>query len=153
VSPIEREMKAPKTSLGVAIAAAVIPSLLWLGMTTTFSLEYGDFAAFYTGAVMAKQGQFGVLHDESEQVKVQARFQAGRPTMCSSFVPTSTPRAFALALLKAPRVLWRSGIQGAILSPSHMGSPTVRNDALVLLGLFPPAILAIVFWTRRCGLS
>jgi hypothetical protein len=141
-------MKAPKTSLGVAIAAAVIPSLLWLGMTTTFSLENGDFAAFYTGAVMAKQGQFGVLHDESEQVKVQARFQAGRPDHVFFVRPhiyAAVLSPLALLPMRPAFYVW-SCIQGAILlAIAIWARRRFGNDALVLLGLFPPAILAIGF--------
>lgn len=141
-------MAVRKTTLGVAIAAAIAPSFLWIALTTVFSLDRGDFPAFYTGAVLAKQGRFADLHDESEQVRVQASVTTGPRD------PVFFVRPHIYAALLAPLALlpmrpafhvWAC-IQGSILLLIAIWARRrFGPDALILLAVFPSAILAIGF--------
>ena len=123
-------------------------SLPWIGLTSIFSIEYGDFPAVYTGAMLAQQGQFRSLHDVELQTKIQAAHTAGRPDT----VYFVRPHVYAAVLAPLARLSLRqaffasAAVQGVILV--FIGIWVCRrfgNDGLVLLALFPPAILAIGF--------
>src|SRR5688500_4909973 len=55
----------------ISVAIACLFTGIWSLAARAFSIEQGDFPAFYTGAQVALSGKFGSLHD----VKLQAALQ------------------------------------------------------------------------------
>jgi hypothetical protein len=141
-------MKSRKTSLSVALFIAMVLTGLWVAMAGSFSIEYGDFPAFYTGAELAKEGKFASLHDDAQQAKLQAQQLSVR----RSPVYFVRPHVYAALLSPLARLPLRqaffawAAVQGVILVLiAAWARGRFGNDALVLLALFPPAILAIGF--------
>jgi hypothetical protein len=142
------DMKPRKTTLLVALLTAAVMTFLWVALATNFVIENGDFPAFYTGAELARQGRFASLHDDAQQVKLQAE----QLTVQRVPVYFVRPHVYAAALaplawlpLRQAFFAWSAFQAGILVVIAMWARNRFGNDALVLLALFPPAILAIGF--------
>src|ERR1700719_4251102 len=121
---------------------------VWTMLSTTFSVDMGDFPAFYTGALLARQGHFTDLHDDDLQVRTQKPLIPARPApvfFVRPHVYAALLAPLALFPLRQSFIVWVV-LQGCILIA--IGIWAYRRfgpDALILLALFPPAILSIGF--------
>jgi glycosyl transferase family 87 len=142
------EVKARKSSIWITICTAALPTFVWIAMASMFTLSRGDFPAFYTGAMLAKTGRFSSLHDDALQTEVGTPYMGGRPDSVYFVRPhvyAAVLAPLALLPMRQAFVVW-AGIQGlTLLAIAVWACKRFGNDALILLALFPPAILAIGF--------
>jgi hypothetical protein len=142
------DMKTRKTTLLVALLTAAVMTFLWVALATNFVIEKGDFPAFYTGAELAKRGEFSTLHDHARQAALQEeQLSVRRPPVY--FV---RPHVYAAALaplawlsVRQAFFAWAAFQAGILVAIAVWARGKFGNDALILLALFPPAILAIGF--------
>ncbi len=141
-------MSSRKTTFPLALITALAITGLWVALCSSFAVEVGDFPAFYTGAVLAHQGHYASLHDTAEQIRAQAQFLSVarvpvyfvRPHVYAAFL---SPLGYLS--LKEAFAVW-VGVQAAIWCGIGLWARRrFGNDALILMGLFPPVILAVGF--------
>ena len=136
-------------SMWIAVSIACLMTGLWACAATAFVIEQGDFPAFYTGAQLARAGQFHRLHDIQLQAQLQKTATAGKRPEVTYFV---RPHIYAAVL--APLALtdmrtayiWFLLVNGAILlAVGIWGARNFGPDAIILLSLFPIPVFAAAF--------
>lgn len=135
-----------KLYLNLAAAAPML--FLWIAMGRQFPLADGDFGAFYTGAVMGARGEFSRLHDGALQQTTIAQFTPPHPDPLY-FVRSQFYAAFLspLALLGfKPAFAVFVAVQSALfLAICVWAARRFGVDVIILLGLFPTAVLGMAF--------
>ncbi len=131
----------------LAILMALVLSGAWVAFSATFTLDAGDFPAFYTGALMARHGDFRRLHDEGLQAQIQ------KPLVTRPY-PVYFVRPHVYAAFLAPLALLpiREAFVAFILLSSavligfwYWAYRRFGADAVGLLALFPVAIITFAF--------
>src|SRR5687767_14478268 len=82
-------------SMWIAVATACLLIGVWSWAATAFSIEQGDFPAFYTGAQLARSGEFHRLHDVQLQANLQKQATGGKRPETTYFV---RPHVYAAVL-------------------------------------------------------
>ncbi|MGA3024654.1 MAG: glycosyltransferase family 87 protein [Bryobacteraceae bacterium] len=137
-----------KTRLFAGICIVAVLAVFQVLMASTFSLAYGDFAAFYTGARVAAEGRLADLHDETLQKRMQA------PLIPPGWHPVYFVRLQSWAALLLPFgllpfrtsfLLWVIAQAAILVSGWIWAARRFGIDAAVLAAMFPPAALGIAF--------
>jgi hypothetical protein len=131
----------------LAILMALVLSSAWVAFSATFTLDAGDFPAFYTGALMARHGDFRNLHDERLQAEIQ------KPLVTRPFpVYFVRPHVYAAFLEPLALLPIRQAFVAFILLSSavligfwYWAYRRFGADAVGLLALFPVAIMSFAF--------
>jgi len=117
-------------------------------LASTFTLAYGDYAAFYTAARIAADGRLADLHDESLQRHIQA------PLIPPGWHPVYFVRMqswaalllpFGLLPFRASFLLWVVAQALILVAGWTWAARRFGIDAAVLAAMFPPAVLGIAF--------
>jgi len=122
-------------------------------MASTFSLKYGDYAAFYTATRIADEGRLADLHDENLQKQIQAPLTpAGwHPVYfvrLQAWAAVLTP--FGLLPFRTSFLLWVIAQALILIGGWIWAARRFGIDAAVLGAMFPPAVLGIAFGQDIC---
>ncbi len=117
-------------------------------LSTSFTLDAGDFPAFYTGAVIALRGDFKDLHNERLQIEIQKPLTPTRPYPVYFVRPQVYAALLApLALLPIrPSFVCFVVLHAVILILCwYWAYKRFGPDAVTLAALFPAAIMSFAF--------
>ena len=137
-----------KPRLFAGICIVVVLAAFQVLLASRFSLAYGDFAVFYTGARAAAEGRLADLHNEAVQDRIQA------PLIPPGWHPVYFMRLqtwaalllpFGLLPFRTAFLFWVMAQALILLSGWIWAARRFGIDAAVLAAMFPPAILAIGF--------
>ncbi len=137
-----------KPRLFAGVCLVVVLAAFQGMLASTFTLAYGDYAAFYTAARIADEGRLPSLHDEALQRRVQAPLipPGWHPVYfvrMQSWAAVMSP--FGLLPFRASFVLWIV-VQSLILVGGWIwAARRFGIDAAVLGAMFPPAVLGMAF--------
>jgi hypothetical protein len=133
----------------ISVAIACLFTGIWSLAARAFSIEQGDFPAFYTGAQVALSGKFGSLHDVKLQAALQKQATQGRRPEVTYFV---RPHVYAAVLaplalmdLRTAYVSFLIVCAALLIAIGVWGCGQFGPDALVLLSLFPLPVFATAF--------
>ena len=134
----------------VTILPPLVLSGTWAVLSTSFTLDAGDFPAFYTGAVIALRGDFKDLHNERLQIEIQKPLTPARALSRATLrcVLRFTRRCFApFALLPIrPSFVCFVILHAAVLIACwYWAYKRFGPDAVTLAALFPAAIMSFAF--------
>ncbi len=87
--------KTGERSLILLLALLLAAGWIWLGSATYNTGKYQDFLNLYTGARLARDGQFAAMHDPALQLRYERQIVPDRTVL----VPFVRPHAYALLLL------------------------------------------------------
>ncbi|MGA2182179.1 MAG: glycosyltransferase family 87 protein [Bryobacteraceae bacterium] len=137
-----------KTRLFAGICIVVVLASFQVLMASRFTLAFGDFAVFYTGARVAAEGRLPDLHDEALQTRIQA------PLIPAGWHPVYFMRLqtwaalllpFGLLPFRTSFVFWVIAQALILVGGWIWAARRFGIDAAVLAAMFPPAILGIAF--------
>jgi Glycosyltransferase family 87 len=137
-----------KTRLIAGIAIVLVLTAFQILMASTFSLAYGDYAAFYTAARIAAEGRLPELHSEALQKSIQA------PLIPPGWHPVYFVRMqswaallfpFGLLPFRTSFLLWVVAQALILVGGWIWAARRFGIDAAVLAAMFPPAVLGIAF--------
>ena len=130
------------------ILLAVILSATWATFSSTFTLDAGDFPAFYTGAAIALRGDYRNLHNERLQSEIQRPLTPTRPQpvyFVRPHVYAALLAPFALVPIRHSFIFWIL-LQAAVLIVCwYWAYCRFGSDAVALAALFPAAIMSFAF--------
>jgi hypothetical protein len=137
-----------KTRLYAGICIVIVLASFQVLLASRFTLAYGDFAVFYTGARVAAEGRLPDLHNEAVQARIQAPLNPpGWHTVyfmrLQAWAAVLLP--FGLLPFRAAFVFWVIAQALILLSGWVWAARRFGIDAAVLAAMFPPAILGIGF--------
>jgi hypothetical protein len=117
-------------------------------MSSTFSLDLGDFPAFYAAAVIARHGDLKNLYDDRLQAEIQHPLTPLRPYpvyFVRPHVYAALLTPFALLPIRASYACWIVLHSAVLLGCWYWAYGRVGPDAVTLIALFPAAIMSFAF--------
>jgi hypothetical protein len=138
----------PSRKLWVNGAIAATLLAVWGVLSLGFQAQQGDFAAFYTGAAIARSGDFHHLHDAARQTAIERVIVPQRPD-ATFFVRPDIYAALLtpLALLpfRAAFAAWIAAQMLVLAACCWWAGRRFGPDALPLAGLFPLTVMSAAF--------
>jgi len=132
------------------VNAAIAATLLacWGMLSVSFSAEQGDFAAFYTGAAIARDGDFHHLHDPARQIAIEKAIvpaRAGYTYFVRPDVYAALLAPLALLPFRGAFAVWIALQMLILCACCWWAARRFGPDALPLAALFPLTVFSAAF--------